>query len=86
MDEPSQLGGPKGVHYTPRYSPSQVHRWTFAAVKLKEEGTTWLEDAQNLTDRGKNEIFTRQMLQYKIAEDEVGGIVCETGQIRTARA
>src|ERR1700687_4899321 len=86
MAEPRQLGGPKRIHHTPYYSPSQVHRWTMATVKLKKKGTTRLEDAQNLADISKNEVFTREMLQYQIAEDEVGGVTCETGQIRTARA
>src|SRR6266849_3961238 len=86
MAEPSHLGGPKRVHHTPYYSPSQVHRWTMATVKLKEKAATRLEDAQNLADISKNEAFTREMLQYQIAENEVDGIACETRQIRTARA
>src|SRR5580692_999092 len=86
MAEPSQLGGPKRIHNTPRDSPSQVHRRVVAAVKLEEKGATWPEDAQNLADIAKNEIFIREMLQHKIAEDEVGGVASKKRQIRSACA
>ena len=83
MAEPNQLRGPKRIDNTPRYSPSQVHRRAVTAIKLEEKGSARLEYAQNLADVCKNEIFIREMLQYKIAEDEVGGVACKTRQIRT---
>src|ERR1700722_423273 len=86
MAEPSQLSGPKRIHNTPRNSPSQVHRRAVAAIKLEEKGATRPEDAQNLADIAKNEIFIREMLQYKIAKDEVGGVACKKRQILPIRA